>query len=124
MATRQGSKIPSKAKKLTITELRSIAKALQKEDSGSRLSNDVLDIIRSLSSWPFFLKDSAFTTYSLPHLSKLLTGWCLLCWWITPKYLRLARRNPNTWISNWPGWIMYGGRVGEQGYVLGTSPEQ
>ena len=45
MATRQGSKRPRKAKKLKITELRSIAKALQKEDPGSRLSNDVLDII-------------------------------------------------------------------------------
>ena len=105
MATRQGSKIPRKAKKLTITELRSIAKALQIEDSGSRLSNDVLDIIRSLSSWPFFPERQRF--HSLPHLGKLLTGWCLLCWWITPKYLRLARRKPNTWISNWPGWIMY-----------------
>ena len=123
MATRQGSKRPKKAKKLKITELRSIATALQKEDAGSRLSEDVLEIVGRSKQLAVFPERQRLYNLLIPSsrqayerlVSSLVVDYA--------KILAAIKRRTQ-YMDFQLAWLDHVRRVGEQGYVLSTSDAQ
>ena len=130
MATRQKAKPPTKkpkkAKKLKVAELRSIAKALQKEardDRGCRLKEAILETIGKSKQLAVFperqrLYDLLIAS-ARPAYDRLVTA-------LLVDYSKIfaSIKGKTQYMDFQLTWLDHVRRIGEQGYVLSTSDAQ
>lgn len=123
MATRLGVKRPKEAKKLKVTKLRSIATALQNEGAGSRLSENVLEMVGQSKQLAVFPERQ--------HLFNLLIAssrqaYERLVSSLVVDYAEIltAIKGKTQYMDFQLAWLDHVRRVGEQGYVLSTSDAQ